>query len=170
MSFYNLVHGQNPMAPVLLAMLGLTIDDIPRYRDCWWDGQHVVIHTRTGGGNREFYDSRASHQKHFGDQPDHDYDGPFNSDLRSLATFVSEADDTYDPTYATFLFRLPTSMEWMIPKITTQSMSPAERWRQFMDKLENTPDDPQVVRVKAAFAPLFEEIQKVLNAVDKHSG
>jgi hypothetical protein len=50
---YNMLFGSNKAAPVLLAVLGITADRVPRYRDCFIDGENIVIHTRTGGGNRE---------------------------------------------------------------------------------------------------------------------
>ena len=56
MSLYNMLFGVNSAAPVLLATLGLTAGDVPCFRDCYIDGDNIVIHTRTGGGNREDYE------------------------------------------------------------------------------------------------------------------
>jgi hypothetical protein len=56
MSFYNMLHGMNPLADLYLAMLGLTKDLVPRFRDVYLqkreDGYAIVVHTRMGGGNR----------------------------------------------------------------------------------------------------------------------
>ena len=52
MSLYNMLFGVNSAAPVLLATLGLTESDVPRFRDCHLNGEQIVIYTRTGGGNR----------------------------------------------------------------------------------------------------------------------
>ena len=60
MSLYNMLFGVNPAAPILLAMLDTTQDKIPRFRDIYIKDEYIVIHTRTGGGNREYYESRES--------------------------------------------------------------------------------------------------------------
>lgn len=53
MSLYNMIHGMNPMSDLLLAALGLTRDKVGRFRDCYWNGEHICVYTRNGGGNRE---------------------------------------------------------------------------------------------------------------------
>lgn len=47
MSLYNMIHGVNPAAPVLLSILGINSSNIPRFRDCYWTGEHIAIYTRT---------------------------------------------------------------------------------------------------------------------------
>jgi hypothetical protein len=54
---YNMLFGSNPAWPAILATLGLTPNDVGRYRDCYVEKRddgayHVVVHTRNGGGNR----------------------------------------------------------------------------------------------------------------------
>ena len=39
MSLYNMLFGVNRAAPVLLATLGLTESDVPRFRDCRLNGE-----------------------------------------------------------------------------------------------------------------------------------
>jgi hypothetical protein len=53
MSFYNMLHGINPMADQLLACLGLTRGDVGRFRDAYVSEGKIAIYTRNGGGNRE---------------------------------------------------------------------------------------------------------------------
>jgi len=53
MSFYNLIFGENPASDVLLATLGLSRDDVGRFRDCFVSDGKIVVYTRNGGGNRE---------------------------------------------------------------------------------------------------------------------
>lgn len=55
MSLYGLLHGQNPMSGLLLAVLGLTRDQTGRFRDIYpdADGTHIILYTRNGGGNRD---------------------------------------------------------------------------------------------------------------------
>jgi hypothetical protein len=53
MSLYNMLFGMNRAAPALLAALGLDSEAVGRFRDAYIDGEHIVIHTRNGGGNRD---------------------------------------------------------------------------------------------------------------------
>lgn len=140
MSLYNLVHGENPFASVLLSMLGITRDDVPRYRDCFWTGEQIVVHTRTGGGNRDDYE-----------------DG--NSFLQGLPTYISDADDDYDSTYANFYFTVPETVKWVIPQIQAEGKSPAEKWHEALERIKTADvNDPQVKRVMDTMRPLFEQI------------
>ena len=50
MSLYNMLFGVDERAPALLACLGLTFSDIPRFRDCYLRDNCIVVYTRTGGG------------------------------------------------------------------------------------------------------------------------
>lgn len=92
---YNMMFGWNP-ACVLLAPM-LTDENpqyfFPRFRDCYLseDKDHIEIYTRVGGGNREEYEDEIE-------------------DLRSMPTYVSDEDDDFDCTYATFTFGVPE--EW----------------------------------------------------------
>jgi hypothetical protein len=90
MSLYNMLFGTNPFSGVLLQMLGVTRDDVPRFRDCFLneDGTEIIIHTRTGGGNRDDY--QAS-----------------NDELTEIAGYKFDADDDFDSTYADFHYEVP---------------------------------------------------------------
>src|SRR5262245_14062757 len=85
---YNMLFGVNPMTGLLLHILDLHARDIPRMRDAWFDGEHIVILTRAGGNNREDYDEQIVK-------------------LRSHPGYVTDEDDTFDSTYATFTFVVP---------------------------------------------------------------
>jgi hypothetical protein len=85
---YNTLFGQHSNAEMLLKMIGLNLTDIPRYRSCYWDGTHIVVHTRTGGGNREEYEAE-------------------NDWLTLHPGYVRDEDDDYDCTYANFYFTPP---------------------------------------------------------------
>lgn len=93
--FYNMLFGWNP-ACVLLAPM-LTDENpqqfFPRFRDCYLseDNDNIEIFTRVGGGNREYYADEIER-------------------LRSMPTYVSDEDDDFDCTYATFTFGVPE--EW----------------------------------------------------------
>ena len=92
---YNMLFGWNP-ACVLLAPM-LTDENpqtyFPRFRDCYLseDKEHIEIYTRVGGGNRDDYAVEIE-------------------GLRSMPTYVSDEDDDFDCTYATFTFGVPD--EW----------------------------------------------------------
>jgi hypothetical protein len=88
MSMYNMLFGTNPAADKLLAALGTTMGDVPRFRDVYLDEDGIVIYTRTGGNNRE------------------DYEDEINA-LRDLPGFVSDEDDDFDNTYAYFRYAVP---------------------------------------------------------------
>lgn len=92
---YNALFGWNP-ACVLLAPM-LTDENpqqfFPRFRDCYLseDKGHIEIYTRVGGGNREDYADEIEK-------------------LRSMPTYVSDEDDDFDCTYATFTFGVPEEL------------------------------------------------------------
>ncbi|MEG9884076.1 MAG: hypothetical protein V6Z86_05580 [Hyphomicrobiales bacterium] len=101
---YKLMHGRHPTASVAIAALGLDRDDIPRFRDAWiLDGTplHLVVLTRSGGGNRAYFDSMNE------DALADSYEGPFNATLRAHTQFIREHDDIRDNTYALFWFSVP---------------------------------------------------------------
>ena len=53
MSLYNAIFGVNPYTGGLLAILGIEASAVPRFRDCYVDGEgRIVIYARTGGANR----------------------------------------------------------------------------------------------------------------------
>ena len=144
MSLYNLIHGENPLAAILLGLLGLSRDNVPRYRDCYWTGNEIAVHTRTGGGNREGYQEA-------------------NDELTKLPTYVRDEDDDFDSTYATFYFKMPEQFAWVLSHLAAEDATPAQRWQTFFDKLKNgDQNDPQVKRTMNAMKPLLEKIQESL--------
>ena len=144
MSFYNLVHGENPMAHILLGLLGLTRGDVPRYRDCYWTGEYICVHTRTGGGNRESYQ-----------------DG--NDGLVMLPTYVRDEDDDFDSTYANFYFTVPETFAWAIPQLQAADATPQQKWESFFSKLQaSDKNDPQVAKVLTAMGPVMQQISEAL--------
>lgn len=72
----------------ILSAIGIKEEDIPRLRGVGIDDGKILIHTRTGGGNREYYE-----------------DG--NNYLSSNEFFLFDEDDSFDCTYANFWFRIP---------------------------------------------------------------
>lgn len=93
MSFYSMMFGRNSQSEILLAVLGIKEVDVPRFRDVFTseDGSEIIIHTRTGGGNREGYWEQ-------------------NAALTKLPGYKCDYDDEGDNTYANFEFEVPE--EW----------------------------------------------------------
>ena len=107
MSLYNMVHGVTQATFFILPMLGKHPDEYPRFRDCFTsDGQHpeynnhIHIYTRTGGGNREGYVEE-------------------NNMMRDMTEYVTDFDDGFDSTFASWIFKIP------------------ERWKEDFDKIAN---------------------------------
>ena len=89
---YNALFGWNVGACLFLATM-LTDENpqefFPRFRDCWLsdDGEHIVIYTRVGGGNRN--------------------DGYGEEELYKMPEFVRTWDDDFDSTYGYYEFSVP---------------------------------------------------------------
>lgn len=118
MSLYNMLFGTNNAAPVLLAALGVTAGDVPRFRDCFISGDEIVIHTRTGGGNREAYEEE-------------------NDALCAHPCYLRDEDDDFDSTYANFYFKFPEEYAADLKALAEQSDShtPSEKWQALFSAL-----------------------------------
>jgi len=111
MSLYNMLHGVNPTAFFILPMLGKHPDEYPRFRDCFimdedhpeWNN-HIHLYTRTGGGNREAYEDE-------------------NDEIREIDGFVTDFDDAFDCTFATWIFKVPEKWKADFKLITTGKLS-----------------------------------------------
>ncbi len=140
MSLYNMLFGVNSVAPVLLATLGLSTEDVPRFRDCYVEGDNIVIYTRTGGGNRDYYESEESCRANYPEYFDGDDEplGPWNEDLRSNPHFVEDEDDDFDCTYAYFRFSIPGDYSEDVRALASGSEdhNPSEKWRSLLASLQ----------------------------------
>ncbi len=110
MSLYNMVHGSNPALGLVLALLDKPASHFGRLRDAWVEGQEdgsciLAVYTRNGGGNRE----------HCGDAEEGLECGCTGCiasySLPADPLYISDSDDDYDCTYATFRFRVPEDAE-----------------------------------------------------------
>ena len=95
MSLYNMIHGVNPIAIMAIPMLGDTHpDDYPRFRNVFladeehpeYDG-YIHVYTRVGGNNRGA--------------------GYGEEELERHQDYVCSFDDSFDDTYATYVFNVP---------------------------------------------------------------
>lgn len=141
MSLYNAVFGVNPFSRALLKMLGIQEDTIPRYRDCFLNeaGDEIIIYTRTGGGNRDFYESLEECKSNYPEYFDKGEDptGPWNCDLRKLPGFKYDVDDSYDATYANFHYEIPEAFKGLAPILRDMGASndPTKQWKAMMEAL-----------------------------------
>ena len=90
-----MLNGVSSATFFILPMLGKHPDEYPRFRDCFVsDPEHkehdnkIHVYTRVGGGNREYYDDEIE-------------------ELRAMPGYVGDFDDSFDCTYATFIFDVP---------------------------------------------------------------
>ena len=121
---YNALFGTSPSTEHLLALVGLHDTAIPRFRDCYWNGEYVVVHTRTGGGNREYYDVKND------DNPD----GPWNSAMWDNPNYVTDEDCEHDSTYADFYFNVPAAVKAAVEGLAP-AISPEQKWSELFKAL-----------------------------------
>ena len=162
MSMYNLLHGENGFANMLLFLLNTTRDQIPRYRDCYWDGSQIVVYTRTGGGNREYYESKESCRENYPEYfrgEDDPPRGPWNEDLRKLPGYIKDEDDNFDSTYASFYFKVPEEFKQLTENLSA-AQSPQEKFKEMMNVLKspNAMEDPRVQKLTELLEPVFKKI------------
>src|SRR5262245_47810449 len=138
MGFYNIIFGVNPNAGVLLGALGLTREAVGRFRDAWVteNGQEIAIYTRNGGGNREQY----------------------MPDFSAHPLYLRDADDAFDSTYATILFRVPEAFA-EAARSMAQARNPDKEWPAMIEALKTPGANPDV---EARLTPLMDRLKKVL--------
>jgi hypothetical protein len=168
MSLYNLIHGTNPLAGTLLAMLDLTPGDVGRFRDCFLAEENgtleIHVYTRNGGGNRECWADGDEYKSAAGDCR---CTGCVQRNvLPKHPLFVRDFDDDFDCTYATNVFRIPEQFLEPLKALVISDPEalpkpPAERFQDFLGKVRTIGvEDPAVARVMKAMEPLFEKLAK----------
>jgi hypothetical protein len=150
---------------MLLLLLNITRDQIPRYRDCYWDGSQIVIYTRTGGGNRDFYENERSCRENYPSYftGDDTIQGPWNEDLRKLPGYIKDEDDSFDSTYASFYFQAPEEFKQLTEGLVA-AQSPQEKFQEIIKVMQspNAMEDPRVQRLKQFLEPVFKKITEKL--------
>lgn len=117
-NFYQIVAGKNPSDAHLLSLIGLTEQDVPRFRDVGFDEaeNRLDVLTRVGGGNyRHAYEDSAECAN-----CDCDY-CRLRYGLETRPDYVMGEDYEFDTTYRMLSFRLP------------------DDWRERLQALEGTP-------------------------------
>jgi hypothetical protein len=150
MSLYNMLFGVNPFSGVLLEVLGISEADVPRYRDCYLseDGTEIIIHTRTGGGNRADYQDE-------------------NASLTKVPGYKGDSDDDYDYTYANFRYDIPQASKSMVALIKEMGAvsNPAERWQSLLENMRGgDTSNPDVKRALAIGEKIFGQIDAAMRS------
>lgn len=105
MNFYNMVNGVTLSTFLILPMLGKHPDEYPRFRDCFLKDEehpeydnHIHVYTRVGGGNRG--------------------GGYGEEELYKHPNFIATFDDSFDNTFATYVFSVPDKWKADFDKLT----------------------------------------------------
>lgn len=163
MSLYNALHGVNPMAPVLLAILGHGgAETYGRFRDIYLDerdGRKVIaVYTRNGGGNRECSGERC--------------DGTctgctMTKAIPALDGYIDDRDDDFDCTYATIWFEVPDCARSTLDQLATliNGKTPQDKQREMIDALQSgDKDDPRVAKAMEVLGPVLMKISEKLSS------
>ncbi|MCP5018383.1 MAG: hypothetical protein GY938_24365 [Ketobacter sp.] len=169
-----MVHGQNPHAMMCILMLGSP--DIPRFRDAYIDDDEIAIYTRTGGGNRTYYESAEDCKKNYPEYffgPDNP-SGPWNSDLRDHPGYLRDEDDEFDSTYATFYYSIPESFQGVVDALKDAGMceveKPNDKWVRVLKELNSRELTPDAKKALDAMKPLMKEIQAFVSGKGASDG
>jgi hypothetical protein len=151
---YNMLFGRNPLSPLWLTMLGLTTDDVGRFRDCFIQKTdagdlRIVIYTRNGGGNRDDY-------------------AEVTEKLQAHKDYVTDFDDDFDCTYASYVFKVPekfAAAAQAFADMPDQQVDPGARYKKLIDDMQaGKNDDPTVKHAlevgKKILEPIFAQLQK----------
>lgn len=119
MSLYNMLFDEGSSEdPFLFSLLGKTPGDFGRYRCIYVTENHIVVHTRNGGGNREYY------QDVFDKMSDH-------------PLYVYDEDDDFDCTYANIYFKHPAEYSELLKEMAEGTVTPSEKWKLLFEMMEN---------------------------------
>lgn len=157
-----MMFGVNPLAALTLEALRLTPGDIPRFRDAYFDAEEnqLVVYTRTGGGNREYYGGRGGYDNE-------DYEGPFNEDLENHPNYLRDEDDDFDCTYAYFYFSIPESFAPIFETFKSlgagQDLNPTEKFAKMINDLEEGNNTPETERALAVGKSIVEQLTKAID-------
>ena len=146
MSLYNLLFGTNPFVGMLLQLLKVDVGDIPRFRDCYLDDDNnIVIYTRTGGGNRDNYETENEH-------------------LHTLSGFISDEDDDFDCTYASFTYKPDEAQIDLIELLSGLGAvnNPEKAWKDMLEGMEKKDmSNPQVAHAFKVGEQIMDQLTKV---------
>lgn len=142
MNLYNQLFGHNPLAQVVLLAVSADPRRIGRLRDAYITpkGKFAIL-TRTGGGNRPNYEEQ-------------------NAYLHTLPGFIEDKDDSFDSTYAVFIYEVPDPLKESIKKLVDggHTWDPGAAWTKLFEDLREGRISTEVERAKK----VSEEISKAM--------
>jgi len=155
MSMYDIVFGgPNPNSDLLLGTLGMTKEDVGRFRDCFISEGEIAVYTRNGGGNREHYDEETEK----GDSC-HCTGCTITYQLPKHPCYLSDKDDNLDYTYATVFFKFPEEFKDELKKLDRgEKFDPDERWATAFSKMKAGENPEALERGR----PMMEALMKVI--------
>jgi hypothetical protein len=146
MSLYNMLHGTDPLAALLLQVLRFSPATVARFRDCHLsgDGQRIILLTRTGGGNRASFPA-------------------WWELIREHPEYISDRDDDFDSTFAITEFHVPKFALAEIQPLATGQDPPTlrEKTESAIKDLEGkTPDQIRTDPRTAKIAEILDRVAK----------
>ncbi len=153
MPMYNILFGCNPHAKLLLKLLNLTENDIGRFRDAFVTEGKIAIYTRLGGGNRECWcqgDKHSCYQANI-------------RKLQSHLNYISDKDDDFDRTYATFYFSFPEDYREILERMDSGKFNPDKRWQEKIKEVQEMPAD----EIRAKFPEIVAALDEISQAIEK---
>ena len=144
MSLYSKLIGENKEANTLLKVLNVDREFFGRYRDIYVnkDGRRIVVYTRLGGQNRPYYEDTFKQ-------------------IRKHKLYLSDADDTYDNTYAYIYFKVPFIQYKNVTKFLADGTEPEDIKTKFDNAMEDL-NNPMSRAYKATeeIAKQFDDAMK----------
>lgn len=149
---YNAVFGVDPMARLVLTVLGIQPNGVPRLRDAWIEigggSIQLIVFTRAGGSNRSRLDVGIQY-------------------MRSIPGYRSDHDMAFDSTYAEFVYGVPSNYLNVICEEVRKGHgrhdTMEDRWQKFITdaKSAKPSDKTQAVldEVAKSLAPMFEHLK-----------
>jgi hypothetical protein len=158
-NMYNILHGQQPDAAVLIRMLELDNTVGLRLRDAWLnpDGTKIIVLTRNGGGNR-------------GHTADAYARGPSCPCVGCAITFVlpqlhpdyiRDWDDDYDSTYAYVEFKVRVGYEDWCKQLATGQEMPTLKQRSDAVIAQMQQMSPAEIKRDARFSKVIDAVEKL---------
>lgn len=144
MSLYNLLFGVNQDADELLKMLDLAQEDFGRFRDAYLNenGTNIIVYTRCGGGNRDYYEEVFSKmEKH--------------------PEYVTNYDDDFDCTYAYFVFNVPEKFKKQA-KLMSDKVKPKSIHEKFQEAVEDMDKKGKDSEYAKKMEPTINKIKEAL--------
>lgn len=161
-----MLFGRNPASGLLLAMLNLSTESVGRFRDCYLargtpeerqdlppeqlatKDLRIVVFTRNGGGNRDAYHGTTEW-------------------LQAHPEFLTDYDDAFDCTYASYEFKVPKAFEAECKELETlhTAEEPMKKFTALLEKLKSgDQNDPAVRRAMEVGAQIMGKIDAAIAA------